>query len=140
MSDAGQTSDGGATRGNPRPLTPEEIRQFRNEIGQRGDQVREMQQQFREAGRSEQELQAVLEAMARLEREGTYSDPTQVNLLQEKILNTLKRLEFGLRREVEGDSSRGATLRGADEVPEGYRELVEEYYRALARGRSGGGG
>ena len=59
--------------------------------------------------------------------------------LQEEILNRLKRLEFGLRREVEGEAERGATLTGSEEVPDGYRDLVEEYYRALARGRSSGG-
>ncbi len=53
----------------------------------------------------------------------------------------LKRLEFGLRREVEGQSTAPTARTGTDEVPEGYRRLVEEYYKALARsGRGGGGG
>jgi hypothetical protein len=56
------------------------------------------------------------------------------------MLDRLKMLEFGLRREVEGEAERRATLTGADEVPDGYRRLVEEYYRALARGGSGPGG
>jgi chemotaxis protein histidine kinase CheA len=137
---AAQNFGGGATRGNPRPLTDEEIRQFRNEAGQRSDQARELQNQLSEAGYGAGELQAVLEAMNRLEREGTYSDPAQLRMLQQEILNMLKRLEFGLRRDVEGEADRGATLSGSDEVPDGYRKLVEEYYRALARGRSGGSG
>jgi hypothetical protein len=131
----------GALRRDPRPFTAEEIRQFRSEFGQRNDQVRSLQNRLREAGQgSAQDLQAVLEAMARLEREGIYANPAQVAALNEEILNSLKRLEFGLRREVEGEPEQGATLTGSDEVPDGYRALVEEYYRALARGRPGGGG
>jgi hypothetical protein len=131
----------GALRRDPRPFTAEEIRQFRSEFGQRNDQVRSLQDRLREAGQGPaQDLQAVLEAMARLEREGIYANPAQVAALNEEILNSLKRLEFGLRREVEGEPEQGATLTGSDEVPDGYRTLVEEYYRALARGRPGGGG
>ena len=136
----GQNRGGGAVRSNPRPLTDEEIRQFRNEAGQRSDQARDLQNQLSQAGYSAEDLQAVVAAMNRLEREGTYSDPAQLRMLQQEILDMLKRLEFGLRRDVEGDADRGATLSGSDEVPDGYRKLVEEYYRALARGRSGGGG
>jgi hypothetical protein len=54
------------------------------------------------------------------------------------MLSRLKRLEFGLRRDVEGEADQRATLTGADEVPDGYRRLVEEYYRTLARGGPGG--
>jgi len=136
----GGSNFGGAVRGDPQPFTDEEIRQLRGEFGQRSDQVRELQDRLREAGQgSAQDLQAVLEAMARLEREGVYADPGQVAGLNEDILNSLKRLEFGLRREMQGEPEQGATLTGSDEVPDGYRELVEEYYRALARGRPGGG-
>ena len=127
--------------GDLRPFSEEEIRQLRGEFGERSDQVRELQDRLRKAGQgSAQDLQAVLEAIARLERAGIYADPVQVAGLNEDILNSLKRLEFGLRREMEGEPEQGATLTGSDEVPDGYRELVEEYYRALARGRPGGGG
>jgi hypothetical protein len=132
-------SAGGATRGDPRRLSREEVRQFRSEFGQRGDQVRGLQDRLREAGRSEEDLRAVLDAMERLEREGIYDNPSQVAALQEDILELLKQLEFGLRREVEGDVGRRPALTTSDDVPEGYRRLVEEYYRALARGGGSGG-
>ena len=135
----GRYSEAGApTRGNPRPLNPEDIRQLQREFGQRGNQVRALREQLREVGRPAQELRAVLDAMEQFQREGIYADPSQVAQLQQEILDQLKRLEFGLRREVEGSAERSTTLSGSDEVPDGYRELVEEYYRALARGRPGG--
>ena len=129
---------GGATRGNPRRLTPDEVRQYQSEFGERTDQVRELRDQLVEAGRSVEGLQDVLEAMRQFADDEIYTDPTALGELNEAILNRLKRLEFGLRREVEGESERRATLSGSDEVPDGYRNLVEEYYRALARGSGPG--
>ena len=132
--------NGGATRGDPRRLTPEEIRQYQNEFGQRADQVRELRDQLTEADRSVDDLQEVLAAMRRFEEDGIYTDPAALTDLHEDLLNRLKRLEFGLRREVEGEADRRATLTGSDEVPDGYRRLVEEYYRALARSGARPGG
>jgi hypothetical protein len=131
---------GGATRGNPRRLTPDEIRQYQNEFRQREGQVRELSDQLTDAGRSVEELRGVLEAFQRLQDDDIYADPAALAELHGDMLDRLKMLEFGLRREVEGEAERRATLTGADEVPDGYRRLVEEYYRALARGGSGPGG
>jgi hypothetical protein len=132
---------GGATRGNPRRLSPEEVRQFRREFLQREGQVRDLSDQLSAAGQDAGDLQAVLRAMERLQRDAIYDDPAQVAQLQEEILQMLKRLEFGLRREVEGPSEGRAALGGSDDVPDEYRALVEEYYRKLAgSGRRGGSG
>jgi hypothetical protein len=128
---------GGATRGDPRRFTPEEIRQFRREFRERSDQARELRQGLERAGQDVEDIEAVLDAMARLQEEATYADPAALADLQEDLVNRLKRVEFSLRREVEGEADRRATLTGSDEVPDGYRSLVEEYYRALARGGSG---
>jgi hypothetical protein len=125
---------GGATGGDPRRLTPDEVRQYQSEFGERTDQVRELRDQLVEAGRPVEDLEDVLEAMRQFEDDEIYTDPAALAELNEDMLNRLKRLEFGLRREVEGESERRATLSGSDEVPDGYRNLVEEYYRALARG------
>ena len=130
----GPWAGGGPTSGNPRALSPEEVRQFRSEFEQRAEQIRDLRNQLRDAGRPADDLQAVLDAMTRLSQEGAFEDPTQVAQLQAEALEALKRLEFGLRREVEGESPQRARLSGSDDVPEGYRALVEEYYRTLARG------
>ncbi|MDZ7780996.1 MAG: DUF4175 family protein [Gemmatimonadota bacterium] len=124
---------GGRTRGDPRRPSAEEIRQYRNEFERRAGQVRDVRERLEEAGRSTEDLQSVLDAMERLAQEGAYDDPTQVAQLQAEALEALKRLEFGLRREVEGETPQRATLGGSDDVPDGYRALVEEYYRTLAR-------
>lgn len=135
-------SGDGATRGDPRRLSDQEVRQFRRELGVREGQVRDLRNQLNLAGGDAAELNAVLEAMRRLQADPIYDDPEQVAALQEQILESLKRLEFGLRREVEGPGERRSALSGSDDVPDEYRKLVEEYYRKLAggSGRNPGGG
>ncbi|HSG49962.1 MAG TPA: hypothetical protein VLA43_19215, partial [Longimicrobiales bacterium] len=138
----GDPQGGGAVRGDPRQrLSDEDVRQMRREFTERSGQVGELRDRLAEAGRNAEDLRAVMEAMQRLQREGIYDNPAQVAALQEEILQTLKRLEFGLRREVEGATDRRAALTGSDDVPDAYRKLVEEYYRKLAggRGRNPGG-
>ena len=43
----------------------------------------------------------------------------------------MKRFEFNLRRQAEMKGSE-VFLSGADDVPEEYRKLVEQYYKSLA--------
>lgn len=129
---------GGATRGDPEPFSDEEIRQFSREFGQRLGQARDLRDRLAEAGRELPELEEAMEAMAQLQDPETYGDLPQVAALQELIRENLMRLEFQLRREVEGDGQGQAALTGSDDVPPGFRRMVEEYFRNLAR-RGGGG-
>ncbi|MFH1766410.1 MAG: hypothetical protein ABIF09_19710, partial [Gemmatimonadota bacterium] len=69
-----------------------------------------------------------------------YGDLPQIALLQAQIRENMKRVEFLLRREVEGESAGRAALTGTDEVPAGFRRMVEEYFKNLARGGGGGAG
>ncbi len=133
-------SSGGATRGDPEPLSEEEIRQFSREFGERLAQARELRDRLAEAGREIPELEEAMDAMARLQDPESYGDLPQVAALQERIRENLLRLEFQLRREVEGDGPGRAALTGSDEVPPGFRRMVEEYFRNLARRGGGGGG
>ena len=57
----------------------------------------------------------------------------QVALVAE-TLEDLKMFEYALRREMEGTDPEKLRLSGSAEVPEGWRPLVEEYYRSLAEG------
>jgi hypothetical protein len=131
---------GGATRGAPEPFSPEEIRQFTREFGQRLAQARDLQERLEVSGREASDLEDAIEAMEALGDPEVYGDLPQIASLQEQIRESLRRLEFSLRREVEGEDRGRAALGGSDEVPAGFRELVEEYFRNLARGGRGGGG
>jgi hypothetical protein len=54
--------------------------------------------------------------------------------LQTFVTEGLKRFEYDLRRKV-GDDADRALVTGADEVPQEFRKLVEEYYRSLSKGK-----
>ena len=122
------------------PFTEEEIRQFTREFAQRLAQARELERALDAAGRDTRELREAMEAMDELRDPERYGDLPQIALLQERVQESLKRVEFLLRRELEGENAGRAALSGSDEVPEGFRRLVEEYFRNLARRGGGGGG
>ncbi len=131
---------GGATRGNPVPFTEEEIRQYTREFAQRLAEARALQERLRGTGREIPELAEAIGALDELRDERVYEDLPQIEALQAQIQENLKRIEFLLRREVEGESAGRAALTGTDEVPAGFRKMVEEYFKNLARGGGGGGG
>jgi len=85
-------------------------------------------------------LDDAIDAMESLQERKVYGDLPQIALLQEQIRENLKRVEFLLRREVEGEKAGRAALTGTDEVPAGFRRLVEEYFRNLSRAGGGSGG
>jgi hypothetical protein len=62
-----------------------------------------------------------------------YADLADLEQLSNQLREGLQRLEFRLRREVEGDVAERGVRQGSDEVPDGFRGLVEEYFRALSR-------
>lgn len=143
----GEARDGGQNQGSGRPqggqaagrpgarsFSPEDVRQFRGEVRERLQEARGLQQDLAREGIDTGELDSVIEALRALDAQRIYDDPAAVELLQAQVLEGLKQLEFGLRRRVEGQGPERASLSGSDDVPEGFRKLVEEYYKALSRG------
>jgi hypothetical protein len=116
-----------------RPLTPEEIREFRAEFQQRLGDAQALRRDLTEAGVDAAELGEVMEALDQLTNARPYANMPELERLQSALQDNLQRLEFRLRRQVEGDGSDRAVLNGSDEVPDGFRGLVEEYFRALSR-------
>ena len=122
---------GGAYAG--RRLSRGDIRQFRSEARQRIQEAIELQRILEEEDLNQQQLDQVIAALRQLDREDVYLDLAELNRLQSQIVEGLKQLEFGLRRELEGENQDRVFVSGSDEVPTGFRRLVEEYYRALSR-------
>jgi hypothetical protein len=56
-----------------------------------------------------------------------------VRRLQEAVIEGLKEFEYSLRRQLRSDEEGRLYLSGSEDVPRGFRELVEEYYRELSR-------
>jgi hypothetical protein len=66
---------------------------------------------------------------------GSGSLADDLTRLQGQVAEGLAAFEFGLRRKLEGQSDERPRLGRGDEVPPGYRALVDDYYRSLARTR-----
>jgi len=114
-----------------------DVRQFRREFGERREEAERLRDQLREEGIETGELDGIVERLRQLERDRPYGDPRGLAELQALVIQGLKEFEYVLRRELGGADDRELLLTGSDEVPDGYRELVEEYYRSLAEERGG---
>jgi hypothetical protein len=117
---------------NGRRLSPEDIRQLRNEARQYSNDARDLRGVLRGESIDANELDQVISKLKELEDDRVYQDVAELARLQSFVAEGLKRFEFGLRRKVEGDAS-AAALSGTDDVPTEFKPLVEQYYRSLAR-------
>lgn len=116
-----------------RPFTGEEVRQMRREVRERAGELRGLGELIERAGASAEELAGMIAAMRALDRDGAYDDPAEALRLRAELLESMKQLEFRLRREFAADGEEQLLLQRSGDVPAEYRVLVEEYYRALSR-------
>ena len=79
------------------------------------------------------DLDEALRAMRQLDDDRVYKDAKELERLETLVAEGLKRFEFGLRRKVEDAANDQPTLASTDEVPRGFRDAVEEYYRSLSK-------
>jgi len=124
--------------GNRRPGTfdPRDIRQWQREFRERGMEAQELQrilraENFDEVG----DLGDIIQAMRLLDDPRAYQDVGEIVRLQTFVLEGLKRFEYRLRREVDGETDDLFLLAGTDEVPSEFRDLIEEYFKSLAEGQ-----
>ena len=78
------------------------------------------------------ELDDVLRDLRQFENDRLYADPQGLEKLQAAAIDKLKKVEFALRRKADGGNE-SLSLSGSDQVPEGFRQAIEEYYRSLAK-------
>ncbi len=102
---------------------------------QRGADAGELRQLLAEEDFEIGDLDEIIQAMRALDSLRDYADAEEIARLQTYVVEGLKRFEYRLRREIGADTDQ-LFLAGSDEVPAGFRELIEEYYRWLARQRS----
>jgi hypothetical protein len=133
--DRGGVWNGGEWGGwwNGARLGPDDIRQLTREARQFNDDLRQLRGELRGIeGIDPRELDQISRDLQRLEDDRIYQDVEELARLQSAITENLKRFEFNLRRQTNADAN-AAALTGADEVPEAYRKLAEQYTRSLAR-------
>jgi uncharacterized coiled-coil DUF342 family protein len=111
----------------------ERSRQLRREFRQRAEDARGIGTQLAEGGGRPGDLREIERKLRRLERAETWGSLHGVETLVAQTLEDLKMFEYSLSRELQGTDSAKLRLSGSDDVPDGWRSLVEEYYRSLAR-------
>jgi len=115
-------------------LTPEDARQLGRAYREQRVEAEALRRELARAGLDAGELDRAIDAMRRLESPSAYNDPRGLESLQQSLLERMKAFEFGLRQRL--DARLGAEhplTAGSGDVPAGYRQLVDEYFRALSR-------
>ena len=115
-------------------LTEEDIRQLSNETRQFSQDARDLLGRVRGTDINPREVEDVISALKQLEDPRVYKNVSELARLQSIVAEGLKRFEFGLRRKAEGDQNAAVALSGADESPEAYKKLNEQYFRSLSKG------
>jgi hypothetical protein len=116
----------------PGIFTPEDLRQMSAEFEQRLREGKELRDDLRQLGLSAEDLDSILRQMQNWNVRGINNDPLALDALRAKVIEGLRQFEYRLWRDIEGEGGERLFLAGSDEVPPGYRELVEEYYKNLA--------
>jgi hypothetical protein len=131
---AGDGAFGGPGGGGPGDLEfdPRDIRQWQREFRERGTEAQDLERMLRVENFDDVgDLGEVIQAMRALDDPRAYQDADEILRLQSFVLEGLKRFEYRLRREVDSDSDE-LFLAGGDEVPSGFRDLIDEYFKSLA--------
>jgi hypothetical protein len=111
---------------------PDDIRQWRREFREWANDAEALRRQLQTAGVQPRDLDEVLRQLRQLDTDQVYADPRGLEQLQAAAIDKLKKFEFMLRRNTEAGNE-SLSLSGSDQVPEGFRQAIEEYYRSLAK-------
>lgn len=122
--DPGQRAGGGPIRG--------EARQLESEMRERLSEAQELRRQLGRNNELTRDLDQVIEQMRRIDP-NAFSDPAQLEMLKNDIIDPLRQLELALARKLQaklGNNGSGAFSDG--DAPDRYRKMIEDYYRRLS--------
>lgn len=137
------SSPGSSSMGDARPgLSSGEARDFRDNARQLTNQAQDLRQALQQSGANGKDLAAVddiVKLLKQMDGKNAATDPRGLQELASTALEKLTKFEWDLRKRV--DTSNDALyLSGSEEVPASYKDLVEQYSRALSKKKTGGGG
>ena len=128
----GAYAGGGYGNRRPTEFDPDDIRQWQREFRQRLGEAQDIRQVLREEDFSAGDLDEIIRQMQQLDDTRMYQDSEEIARLQTFLREELKRFEYRLRRELD-EENEDLFLASSDDVPPGFRDMIEEYYRALSR-------
>ena len=116
----------------PGVFTAEDLRQVDRELDQRRADLENLRNDLRRERMDTGDLDRLLRQMGDLNLLGLNRDPRALERLRNEIVEGLRQFEYRLWRELRGGETERVYLGNSDQVPPGYRELVDEYFRKLA--------
>ncbi len=116
----------------PGIFTAEDLRQFDRELQRRQQDLEALRGELRRERMDTSDLDQVLRRMGDLNLLGLNRDPLALESLRRDIVEGLRQFEYRLWRDLRGADTERVYLGNSDQVPAGYRELVDEYFRKLA--------
>jgi hypothetical protein len=136
-----QQSGGGGMVAPPMGRISEETaRQMRAEALQRLQEAQALRQELAKNGRAGDlgKLDEAINEMKQLTGTGPYKNAEQLARIQQDVVAGMAQFEFGLRKALTGEAGEQVFLPGSGEVPAGFRDMVDAYFRSLARNSPGG--
>ncbi len=133
--DGGRPDQYGSSSGGwyqPGTFTAEDLRQAEREFGQRQQDLEALRGELRRERMDTSDLDQLLRQMGDLNLLGLNRDPLALESLRRDIVEGLRQFEYRLWRDLRGADTERVYLGNSDQVPPGYRELVDEYFRKLA--------
>ena len=133
--DWGRPSQYGSSSGGfyqPGAFTTEDLRQAERELSQRRQDLDALRRELRREGMDTSDVDRLLRQMSDLDLLGLNKDPLALESLRRDIVEGLRQFEYRLWRELRGADTERVYLGNSDQVPPGYRALVDEYFRKLA--------
>ncbi len=110
-------------------------RQFGREFRARRQAAESLRADLRAMGQETADLDQLLNRFRALDNTRTFDDSRGLDRLETDLIEGLKSLEFSLWRKFGDETGQRPAAGASARVPPQFRELVEEYYRSLARER-----
>jgi len=116
-------------------FSQEQLRQQQRELAQRALDAQELRRLMDRNSSEARTLNDIIQELERLRNDRRYDSPEGIASLKQAI-DMLHQVEIDLSRELAQVTQNDKYLYAEDsEVPSSYKKLVEEYYKALAKGK-----
>ena len=114
-------------------MSTEEVRQYQRELRERIAEAEALRRQLREQGQDVGQLERLLGQLRGLTGAmGSGADAGEIAGLRASVVEGFKAYEFALRRELAGGDTERLLLGRSGDVPAGFKQMVEDYYKSLA--------
>jgi hypothetical protein len=114
-------------------MSTEEIRQYQRELRERIAEAEALRRELRAQGQDVGQLDRLLGQLRGLNGAmGTGANAGEIAGLRASVVDGFKAYEFALRRALEGGDKERLLLGRSGDVPPGFKQMVEEYYKSLA--------